>query len=158
LRVFGELLRDAGRSDRELARLLGVSQPTVTRVRHKLVKDGLIRQFTVVPDFGRLGFQVLAFNFFRSRLGKESGGDGGSGLLSKPDVVFAAECNGMGMGSVVVSLHRSYSDYVGFVRKIRVEGGDGVNLADSLVISLQGSVIKRFNLADIAKTLQEKTV
>jgi hypothetical protein len=85
-------------------------------------------------------------------------GGGGSALLSRLEVVFAAECNGMGMCSVVVSLHRSYSDYVDFVRELRLEGGDGLNMADSLIISLEGSVIKPFNLRDLAKTLQEKRV
>jgi hypothetical protein len=111
-----------------------------------------------VPDFGKLGFQILAFSFFRSRLSKVSGGDGGSGLLSKPNVVFAGECNGMGMDSVLVSLHRSYSDYLDFVRQLRSEGGEGVNMADSVIMSLEGSVLKPFNLKDLAETLQEKKV
>ena len=32
-----ELLKDSKRSDRELAKVLGVSQPTVTRMRQRLV-------------------------------------------------------------------------------------------------------------------------
>ena len=35
-----ELLKDSKRSDRELAKILGVSQPTITRLRHKLEKNG----------------------------------------------------------------------------------------------------------------------
>jgi DNA-binding Lrp family transcriptional regulator len=159
LRVFGELLRDSKRSDREIAKLLGVSQPTVTRLRHRLVKDGWVRQFTVVPGFVKLGFRILVFSLFESRLRrKESGGNGGLRLLSKPNVVFAAECNGMGMNGVVVSLHRSYSEYVDFVRELRSEGGDGLKMADSLIISLEGSVIKPFDLKDLVKTLHEKDV
>jgi DNA-binding Lrp family transcriptional regulator len=158
LRVFGELLRDSGRSDREIARLLGVSQPTVTRFRHKLVEDGWVRQFTVVPGFVKLGFQVLVLTFFRSQLKNESSRSKWLALLSEPSVVFAAECNGMGMDSVVVSLHRSYSDYVDFVRKLRSEGGEGVKMVDSVIMSLEGSVLKPFNLKDLAKTLQEKEI
>jgi hypothetical protein len=124
-----------------------------------LVSEGWVRQFTVVPGFVKLGFRILVFSFFESRLRKEeSSGDGGLRLLSKPNVVFAAECNGMGMNGVVVSLHKSYSDYVDFVKKLRLEGGDGLKMADSLIISLEGSVLKPFNLADLAKTLQEKNV
>ena len=157
LRVFGELLRDSKRSDREIAKLLGVSQPTVTRFRHRLVKDGWVRQFTVVPGFVKLGFRILVFSFFESRLRKKESGanDGGLRLLSSPNVVFAAECNGMGMNGVVVSLHRSYSDYVDFVKNLRLEGGDGLKMADSLIISLEGSVVKPFNLNDLAETLHE---
>jgi hypothetical protein len=62
------------------------------------------------------------FGFLESRLGYEPRGDGGSGLLSKLNVVFAAECNGMGMDSVVVSLHRSYSEYVDLVKELHLEG------------------------------------
>jgi hypothetical protein len=47
---------------------------------------------------------------------------------------------------------------VDFVRELRLEGGDGLKMADSLIISLEGSVIKPFDLKDLAKTLQEKRV
>jgi len=42
-----ELLKDSKRSDRELARVLGVSQPTVSRMRSRLVKEGMIRSSSV---------------------------------------------------------------------------------------------------------------
>ena len=156
LKVFCELLRDSKQSDRELARVLGVSQPTVTRLRHKLVREGWVRQFTVVPGFLKLGFRILVFSFFRSRLSKGSVDGDASALLSKPEVVFAAECNGMGMDSVVVSLHGSYSDYVDFVRKLQLEGGADVKMADSVIIGLEGSVLRHFTLGELAGTLQEK--
>jgi hypothetical protein len=123
-----------------------------------LVREGWIRQFTVVPGFVKLGFRILVLSFFRSRLSVDSVEGGDSGLLSKPEVVFAAECNGMGMDSVVVSLHRSYSDYVDFVRELQLEGGTDVKMADSVIMSLEGSVLKPFNLKDLAKTLQEENV
>ena len=96
------------------------------------------------------------FSFFRSRLDKESGENGGLMALSKPNVVFAAACNGVGMSGVVFSLHKCYSDYVDFVRELRSEGGDGLKMADSLIISLEGSVIKPFDLKHLARTLHEK--
>jgi len=37
LRLLLELLKDSKRSDRELAKVLGVSQPTVSRTRSRLV-------------------------------------------------------------------------------------------------------------------------
>ena len=135
-----------------------MSQPTVTRLRHKLVNDGRVRQFTVVPSLVKLGLRILVFSFFSSRLGKESVENGGLAVLSKPNVVFAAECNGMVMSGVVVSLHKSYSDCVDFVRELRSEGGDGLKMADSLIISLEGSVIKPFDLKNLAETLHEKDV
>jgi len=86
----------------------------------------------------------------------DSVGSGRSALFSEPEVVFAAECNAMGMCSVVVSLHRSYSDYVDFVRKIQLEDGADVKMADSVIIGLEGSVLRHFTLGELAGTLQEK--
>jgi len=121
-----------------------------------LVREGWVRQFTVVPGFAKLGFRIAALSFFESRLKKESGENGGLAALSKPSVVFAAECSGMGMDCFVVSLHRSYSDYVDFVRELRLEGGDGLKMADSIIVSLEESVIKPFSLKDLAETLREE--
>jgi DNA-binding Lrp family transcriptional regulator len=40
LKLLAELLNDSRKSDRELAKAIGVSQPTVTRTRLKLEKEG----------------------------------------------------------------------------------------------------------------------
>ena len=55
-----ELLKDSKRSDRELAKVLDVSQPTVSRMRSRRVKEGVIREFTVIPDFVKLGYEIMA--------------------------------------------------------------------------------------------------
>ena len=43
MRVLLEYLKDSKRSDREIAKIVGVSQPTITRMRQRLVKEGAIR-------------------------------------------------------------------------------------------------------------------
>jgi DNA-binding Lrp family transcriptional regulator len=50
LRLLKEMLKDSKRSDREIAKSLGVSQPTVTRTRAQLEKE-YIETYTVIPDF-----------------------------------------------------------------------------------------------------------
>jgi len=60
LRMVAELMKNSRRSDRELARVIGVSQPTVTRIRTKLEKSGVIREYTMIPDFTRLGYSIMA--------------------------------------------------------------------------------------------------
>jgi len=49
MKLLSELLKDSSRSDRKLGKILGVSQPTVSRTRNKLVKDEVIQQFTIIP-------------------------------------------------------------------------------------------------------------
>jgi len=55
-----EFLKDSKRSDREITKVLNVSQPTITRMRQRLVKDGAIKEFTVIPDFVKLGYEIMA--------------------------------------------------------------------------------------------------
>jgi DNA-binding Lrp family transcriptional regulator len=40
LKILSELMKNARISDRELAKKIGVSQPTVSRIRSRLEKEG----------------------------------------------------------------------------------------------------------------------
>jgi DNA-binding Lrp family transcriptional regulator len=42
-----------------------VSQPTVSRMLARLEKKGVIREYTVMPDFQKLGYSVVAIMFGR---------------------------------------------------------------------------------------------
>ncbi|MGQ9460398.1 MAG: Lrp/AsnC family transcriptional regulator [Candidatus Bathyarchaeaceae archaeon] len=64
-KVLSELLRNAKISDRSLAKKLKVSQSTLTRVRNKLEREGYIRRYTILPDFRKLGWEILAFTFVK---------------------------------------------------------------------------------------------
>jgi len=65
--IIWELMKDSRRSDARLARVLGVSQPTVTRKRANLERD-VIEGYTAVPKFGVIGFEIVAFTFVKSQL------------------------------------------------------------------------------------------
>ena len=67
LKLIAELMKNSRRSDRQLAKALGVSQPTVTRTRCRLEKEGYLREYTVIPDFVKLGFQLASFILVRGR-------------------------------------------------------------------------------------------
>jgi DNA-binding Lrp family transcriptional regulator len=47
--------------------VLGVSQPTVTRTIHKLEAEGYIKEYTIVPDFAKMGYDLMAFTFIKMR-------------------------------------------------------------------------------------------
>jgi DNA-binding Lrp family transcriptional regulator len=58
-------MKNSRRSDRQLAKALSVSQPTVTRTMAKLEKEGMIKEYTIVPDFTKLGYTLLAVTFVK---------------------------------------------------------------------------------------------
>ena len=59
LRLISELMKNSRRSDRELGRVLGVSQPTASRMISRLEKEGIIKEYTMIPDFKKLGYNLL---------------------------------------------------------------------------------------------------
>jgi DNA-binding Lrp family transcriptional regulator len=63
VKLISELMKDSRRSDRELVRVLGISQPTVGRMIKRLEKDGVINEYTMIPDLSRLGIDIVAFTF-----------------------------------------------------------------------------------------------
>jgi DNA-binding Lrp family transcriptional regulator len=67
LTVISELMKNSRISDRELAKKIGKSQPTITRIRRRLEKEGYIREYSMLPDLSKLGYELMALTFGRSR-------------------------------------------------------------------------------------------
>lgn len=116
--VLSELVKNSKQSDREIGRKLGKSQPTVTRIRQKLEKEGYIKEYTIIPDFELLGFELMSMVFVKlARQPSESDiadmGKLGEALAKKTGSSTTMSFRGMGLGfnAVVVSFHRDYAGY-----------------------------------------------
>jgi DNA-binding Lrp family transcriptional regulator len=125
LRLLSELVKNSRRSDRELARALGVSQPTVTRIRNRLEKEGFIREYTMMPDLTKLGYEILALTFFKyaRMLSPEEKAKiteyGWESLKENPfDTIMIASGNGLGYSGVTMSFHKSYTSYEKFRERL----------------------------------------
>jgi len=157
-KLLFELMKDAKKSDRELAKVLGVSQPTVSRTRKFLEKE-LIEGYTAIPKWEKLGYEIFAITFFKIKSGvatKERYSNvrkkGLDWLMSQPNVIMAGACRGMGMDSFNLSLHKSYSDYDDWFRNIRLELGDLIDDVQSALINLRGKeLLKPLNFKYIAE-------
>ena len=116
-RLVSELMKNCRRSDRELAKVLGVSQPTVSRNLQKLEKEGIIKEYTIVPDFRKLGYTLLAVTFVK--LEQYSSQDEIKKARESARVSIESNLNfvmlerGMGMGydGVFLSFHTDYSSF-----------------------------------------------
>jgi len=149
MKLLLELLKDSKRSDREIAKVLGVSQPTVSRMRSRLVKEGVIKEFTVIPDFVKMGYEIMAITSFKSKVTelekaiKET--------MAKPNIIFASSGHGMGKNAVIISLHKNYTDFSNSLRDLRSEGGDDLRDYDTMFISLKEKAVKPLSLKYLAE-------
>ena len=115
LKIVSGLMKNSKISDRKLADSIGVSQPTVTRRRAKLEKE-LSVQYTMIPDFAKLGMEILVFHFvqwkptytdmqtkdFQKRVDKF--------LSDHPNIIFISSGQGLGMSRIAISIHKNYSE------------------------------------------------
>ena len=65
IKMLSELMKNSRRSDRELAKAVGTSQPTATRIRTKLEKEGYVKEYTAIPDFIKIGYTIMALTFLK---------------------------------------------------------------------------------------------
>ena len=149
-----ELLKDSKRSDRELAKVLGVSQPTVSRMRSRLVKEGIIQDFTIIPDFVKMGYEIMAINCFKSKNSKELAEKAKKWMMSKSNIIFVAAAQGMGKNGIMISLHRDYTDFSNFLAEVMAEDESVMEDYDTMLISLKGRIAKPLSLKYLAE--QEK--
>jgi len=158
LKILFELMKNAKRSDRELARILGMSQATITRKRAFLEKE-MIDGYTAIPNWGKLGYEIFAITLFKIKseiASKEKypavRRRGVDWLLSQPNVIMAGACRGMGMDSFNLSFHKSYSDYDEWFRKLRLELGDLLDDVQSVLINLRGEeLLKPLHMKYLAR-------
>jgi DNA-binding Lrp family transcriptional regulator len=116
-KLISELMKDSRRSDRELAKSIGVSQPTVTRLRARLEKEKVIREYTMVPDFQKLGFKILAITSL-AMVKEPDSKEFERALHTFQNVLMFERGLGLKSSHMVVSLHEDYSSYAEFKRKL----------------------------------------
>ena len=147
-KLLRELLNNSKRSDRELAKLLKVSQPTVTRTRHNLEKSGMIQDYTITPDFRKMGFELLAVTLIKTKPDirlPEMTEKAKEYTEKYPNAIFVGQGEGLGMDNVVISFHYDFTDYTRKWNQMRVDWKDYVTDIKSFIVSLETGVIKRFS-------------
>lgn len=146
-RILSELMKNAKMSDRQLAEILGVSQPTVSRRRSSLEKT-LIDGYTAVPRWDELGYEIFAITFFKTESGTRTLE---SYMKSQPNVIMSCGCRGNGMDYFALSFHKSYSDYDEWVGKTRLKCEDLLD-AQSALVNLRGEeILKPLHLKYLAE-------
>ncbi|UCG37230.1 MAG: winged helix-turn-helix transcriptional regulator [Candidatus Bathyarchaeota archaeon] len=160
-KILSELFKNARISDRQLAKRINVSQPTVSRRRVMLEKNGLL-DYSAIPNLEKLGLEIVAFTFAQVKEGnlrREIEQKITDFYKTCPNVVFATGGRGLGLDIVTISLHGSYSEYAEFARELKAEWGGYVGKQDSFIISLKSDVVPKSltfrDLIEYLKKMQE---
>ena len=159
--LLSELIINSRRSDRELAKAVGVSQPTVSRMIKRLESDGVVNEYTMIPDFKKLGYTLCALIFLRLKDlppgGIETVREAVKESLSNSRFVILLLERGLGLGrdAVMVCLYKDYTSYAEHKNVIRKFPYIDASDVDSFLIDLCDDVHYRYlSFASLAKDLR----
>ena len=143
IKLLFELIKNSKRSDRDLAKILDISQPTVTRLRNVLEKEA-IEQYTTIPNLSYIGFDIIAFIFSRTKeLVHPLWDKGTEWAKEQSNVVFVSTGQGIGADALMVSVHKDYADFCKFYQLFRRDWGKYLDDFKIFLISMSGSVIMK---------------
>jgi DNA-binding Lrp family transcriptional regulator len=163
LRLVSELMKNSRRSDRELARALGVSQPTVSRTKARLEKEGYISEYTMIPNFNKLGYHLFALTFFSWKQGVSKNEmeeaikfaqEKAPSVLS--NVVLIERGIGLNYDSFMGSFHKDYSSYTKLISEIKKNPYLNSAKMESFIVNLDDEIHYRtLTFSTLAKHLLE---
>jgi len=152
-KILHELLKDSSQSDRQIAKKLDVSQPTVSRVKKELVNKRFIEAFTIIPNFFNIGYELMAISFvkFSNALSsreedQKALGNAQRWMNEQPNVIFCSFCRGLDSDGFMISLHKNYQDFDRFIINHNYELGHQLKAVRSALVNLSADqTIKPFN-------------
>jgi len=156
-KLLWELMKNSRRSDRELAKVLGTSQPTVSR-RRIIIEKSFIDGYTAIPKWEKIGFELVAFTFVKHKIKYAKPEVRAAAfkkveewMMKQPNVVLAIDGQGMGWDGIFVSFHKNYSDFAEFMRKHNSELSDLLIDSQSFIADINPTTIRKpFHLKYLA--------
>jgi DNA-binding Lrp family transcriptional regulator len=160
LKLLLELIRGSRRSDRELAKTLKTSQPTITRKRTLLEREGFIKEYTLIPDFEKMGYEIIAVSFLAfSETRPELTEKAREWCKKQPSIIYAGGGEGLGMHSIMVSAHKDYSGFSRLITQLREDWQPNLKDVQSFLIGISRRelVYKPFSFRNLVPA-EEKSV
>ncbi|MDG6223117.1 MAG: Lrp/AsnC family transcriptional regulator [Candidatus Bathyarchaeota archaeon] len=137
-----------------MAKIVGVCQPTVSRIKKSLLNEGIIEGVVAVPNFNKIGYELMALTFVKIKAvlaseeeRKQNFEKVKKWMSKQDDVIFCASCRGLGFHSFFISLHKNYKAFDAFMKRHDVEIGHEllIDLENILVNLDDDQILKPFN-------------
>lgn len=157
--ILSGLIKNSRLSDRQLAKILGVSQPTVTRRRTQLEKEGLL-EYTAIPDLGKLDFEIVVFTFGKWNFNAypDTRVQAAKDFINRhPNIIFVSTGRGDFGDRVAISVHKDYAEYSRFMSEVRQEWAELMGDPKTFIISLKAdNIVRRLTFKYLMDTLGKK--
>lgn len=121
LKVLFALMAMSGKSDREIAKTLKMSNSSLSRKRKKLEKAGYIKDYMVMPDFSKMGLNVIVFSFCSTSdlVPPENQKYVKELVKNLPELLCLFEDHdAQGTNWFGVTVHKDYDEFVDLFRKV----------------------------------------
>ncbi len=139
--VFFELLKDGRMPDKHIAQKIRTTQPTVTRIRQKLEREGYIKKYGAIVDFKKVGISMLVVTMFKwaDYTIEKKQDEARKDILHMPELLSLCRGEGMrGKTNIIISAHKNFKSYEDFVRALRKRWGNYVTDIESFISSVDG--------------------
>ncbi len=161
LQILSELMKNAKASDRELSKKLDFSQATVSRRRAKLERHRIIKEYTLLPDFPKLGYHIMAITLLKYETNVsraqvlEARKNAQEIVKASPfEMIMAERGIGMDYDGVTISFHKDYAAFVAFREWVKASLPTRHEKLDSFLVNLDDPVhFKPLTFSTLAKHL-----
>jgi hypothetical protein len=114
----------------------------------------------MIPDLGKLGIEIIALTFGQWSPDRVKDSDGTffkeakQFITEHPRVVFGSCGNGLGRDTMVITAHKTYSDYAEFLREVQNRAQGLLINVESFIISVKSDAMPRhFTLSNLMECL-----
>ncbi|MEM7826043.1 MAG: Lrp/AsnC family transcriptional regulator [Candidatus Aenigmatarchaeota archaeon] len=147
--VLIQLLMNARMPDKHIAKILGTTQPTVTRIRQKLEKAGYIKNYKPVVSFQKFGVGIIVLTLFRIDFSKidEIKKEVLPELKKMPQIILVAAGEGMGKTSLIVSVHKDFKEFEEMMIEMRKKWEKYIQDVEHFIFSVD-KIYKEFSVED----------
>jgi DNA-binding Lrp family transcriptional regulator len=163
-RLIIELMKNSHRRNRQLSKALGVSLATVTRMINNMEKEGVIQEYTMIPDFRKLGYTLIAATFTKLRQTRDpkrvaEAKEIAAGYDGRFGIVMIELGVGFGYEAMLLSYHENYASYLRFLDKFRKDFPETEKL-ETFIMNLNDKIrylpltLKQVSLHQLRQTQQ----
>ncbi len=113
----------------------------------------MIQEYTIIPDFRKLGFEIMALTFFKMSpefYSPEFLEKARKGAEKVPDAILISTGEGMRMTGVIISFHMNMTDYHRHLNMLRLDYKEVLEDVQSFVMPIGEAQFKKLSLKYLA--------